>query len=152
MCLFEPVDGYLPDLLGSYPRPTRPENEEEIPPTPEPLFRSSRCKIILGLLFGITVIAILISVVIAVIFGNRSNDENFINLTEHFLFILVRKSKSTATDYYPGTIFVRTRFNPVLLSISSTLATNYRREFCSLVRPSNASPHLPSFSHLLLDQ
>lgn len=69
-CIFEPPDEYFSEILGTYPRPTSSESQSESTSATLPLFHTPRCKIILGLLFAITVIAVLVSVIIAVIFGN----------------------------------------------------------------------------------
>ncbi|CAF4753846.1 unnamed protein product [Rotaria sp. Silwood1] len=54
--------------------------------------------------------------------------------------ILVRKPSPIITDYYSGCIIVQAHFDPVLLSLSSSLAVNYQREFCSLITKAFVDP------------
>jgi hypothetical protein len=49
------------------------------------------------------------------------------------VFIIVRRPRDVATDYYSGHIIVQAPFDSALLSSSSALAENYEKEFCSLV-------------------
>ncbi|UJR22679.1 hypothetical protein I4U23_025716 [Adineta vaga] len=109
----ESENGHIPYVLGSYRRPGRVENEQDTSVITSSKLKTRRRRIIIGLSITAIIVMIVVAIVIAV--------------------ILVRKPKESTTDYYTGYILVRSRFDPVLLSSSSTLAKNYQREFCTLV-------------------
>jgi len=63
----------MPEVLGSYRRPGRTENDQEIPSATIPsLFRTSRRKILFGVIFIATIATVLTAVIVAVILGDRS--------------------------------------------------------------------------------
>lgn len=137
-CIFDTQDRYIPDVLGSYLRPGRTDNEQTSPPDVAPLLHTPRRKILFCLSIICITIAITVAVVVAVILGKYidyiNNNKKKRKKRFYFFFLsLVRKPHQTTTDYYPGSIFVRARFDPILSSITSTLAKNYEREFCTLV-------------------
>ncbi|CAF0760568.1 unnamed protein product [Adineta ricciae] len=103
-------DGQVPQPLGSYRRPGRTDSE---PVVNTALCRLPRRRFLLGSFIAVVIVAIIVSVVLAV--------------------TIVRQSTSTATEYYEGSVYVRADFDQSLLDPSSTLAKNYKREFCSLI-------------------
>ncbi|CAF1072218.1 unnamed protein product [Adineta steineri] len=111
--IIELQHGEMSQVLGSYRRPGRSENEQDTTVTPPTGLKTVRRKII----FGITIITIILMIIVAIIVA----------------VILVRKPKQITTDYYFGSIHVQAVFDPVLSSSSSTLAMNYEREFCTLI-------------------
>ncbi|CAF0834930.1 unnamed protein product [Adineta ricciae] len=106
-------DGQVSQVLASYRRPGRTESEQETSLAPLSKLKSKRRQIIISLFIFAILVMIVVAIVVAV--------------------ILVRKPKDPTTDYYSGSIVVRARFDPALLSTSSTLAKNYEREFCTLI-------------------
>ncbi|CAF1335116.1 unnamed protein product [Adineta ricciae] len=103
-------DGQVPQPLGSYRRPGRTDSE---PVVNTALCRLPRRRFLLGSFIAVVIIAIIVSVVLTV--------------------TIVHKSTATSTEYYEGSVHVRADFDQSLLDPSSTLAKNYKREFCSLV-------------------
>ncbi|CAF4277866.1 unnamed protein product [Rotaria sp. Silwood2] len=101
------------DVLESYRQTQDTENEGNKSTLGSALWRTPGRRI----LFMLSIIAIIVAIIVAVVVA----------------VVLVRKPSQIITDYYSGYILVRARFDPLLLSSSSTLTLNYRREFCSLI-------------------
>ncbi|UJR26381.1 hypothetical protein I4U23_007713 [Adineta vaga] len=102
-----------PQPLGSYRRPGRIDPEPIVSNAGTSLGRLPRRRILLGSFIAVVIVAVVVSVVLAI--------------------TIVQKSVVTTTDYYEGSVYVRARFNELLLNPSSTLAKSYKRELCSLI-------------------
>jgi len=133
-CISESKDGYIPEILGSYRRPGRTESEQDPPPVVPSLLHTTRRKILFGSSIITIMMAITIAVVVSVILGYLSNKKKDYQIILITFFFIVRRPGQITTDYYVGSVLVEASFDPQLFSLSSTLANNYQREFCSLVR------------------
>jgi len=68
-CIFEPPNGHIPEVLGSYRRPGRTENEQDQPPVVPNLIHTLRRKILFGSSVLAIIIAIIVAVAVAVVLG-----------------------------------------------------------------------------------
>ncbi|CAF0792018.1 unnamed protein product [Rotaria sp. Silwood1] len=107
-------DGQIPQPLGSYRRPGRSENEQNLPSITTSPWSTSRRRVIISSSVAVVIVAIVVSVVLAV--------------------TLTASSDRITSDYYEGSIYVRANFDPLLLDPTSTLVRDYKKEFCALVR------------------
>ncbi|CAF4300622.1 unnamed protein product, partial [Rotaria sp. Silwood2] len=105
-------DGQIPQPLGSYRRPGRSENEQDMPSVATPPWRTSRRRAIFGSSVAVVIVAIVVSVVLAV--------------------TLIKRSDQITSDYYAGSVYVRANFDPLLLDPTSTLVRDRKKEFCTL--------------------
>ncbi len=64
-------DGQIPQSLGSYRRPGRSENEQDIPNGGKCQWRAPRRRVLLGSFVAVVIVAIVVAVVLAVTIGKQ---------------------------------------------------------------------------------
>ena len=126
----EAPDGQVPQALGSYRRPGRTEEEQDRT-TSRSRWRAPRRRILFGSSVAVVVVAIVVGVVLAVTLGNHLLLPNIHSTI--FFHLLAQKASQPTSDYYSGSASVRAKFDSLLFNPSSTLARNYKRQFCTLV-------------------
>lgn len=109
------------------------DNKDDVSEQSKRICRTSRTRILCAVAIIMTLLAIIIPVVVAVVIGCIQKIKTFSTENNNSYFLIVRKPSVIVTDYYSGFITVNARFDTALISPTSMLSNNYRREFCSLV-------------------